>query len=137
MNEDQLFMNEGQPPINQGMQTPDYAVFRCGYPDDWDNGLEMFGIYDKLENYGGVMVGLPNALCWPPPASFSWNWRRLLTEADYQALSFPPGWQTELYHGVVMAWTVAEAEALPAEMKQYREEARQWIDENIPATLEE
>jgi hypothetical protein len=120
------------------MQIPDYAVFRCGklvnLNEEYDR---LYGSYDKQEVYGGVMVGVPYALCWPPPAWFTWDWRRLLSEADYQALSFPPGWQTELYRGVVLAWTVAEAEALPAEMGQYREEARRWIVRHVPATLEE
>ena len=120
------------------MQIPDYAVFRVGELIGWDDEhLRMYGSYDKLELYGGVTVGLPTALCWPPPASFTWDWQRLLPEAEYQALSFPPGWQTKLYRGVVLAWTAAEAEALPAEMDQYREQARRWIEHHVPAALEE
>ena len=123
---------------DEGMRLPDYAVFRCGELVDWNEHdlLPMFGIYDKLELYSGVMVGLPTALCWPPPASFTWDWRRRLSAADYQALSFPPGWQTELYRGVVLAWTAAEAAALPA-MEQYREEARRWIEKHVPAEIQE
>jgi hypothetical protein len=118
---------------------PDYAVFRCGYLLGWDDDSDqLYGNYDKLEIYDGVMVGLPYALCWPPFASWTWDWHRLLSEADYQALSFPPGWQTELYRGVVQAWTVAEAEALPAELlEKYREEAKRWIEEHVLAHLKE
>lgn len=119
-------------------QIPDYAVFRCGELVDIDDYADrMYGVYDKQEYYGGVLVGVPYNLCWPPPATFTWNWNRLLTEADYQALSFPPGWQTELYRGVVLAWTVAEAEALPAELEQYRKEAKRWIEGHVPTNLEE
>ncbi len=114
------------------MKIPDYAVFRCGeLVEDSDQWLRMYGNHDKQELYAGVMVGEPNALCWPPPASLAWDWKRLLSEADYQTLSFPPGWQTELYRGVVIAWTVAEAETLPTE--QYREEAKRWIERYVPA----
>lgn len=120
------------------MQIPDYAVFRVGHLVDLDNEyLRLFGAYDKQELHGGVLVSMPSALCWPPPAWFSWDWKRLLTEEEYQALSFPPGWQTELYRGVVMAWLVAEAEAFPTEMDQLCEQARQWIDRHVPTSLED
>jgi hypothetical protein len=120
------------------MQIPDYAIFRCGSLD-WadDNYLALFGTYDKQEVYEGVFVGDPPALCWPPIAMFWWDWKRLLSEEDYQALSFPPGWQTELYRGVVLVWTSAEAETIPAELESYREEARRWIEKHVPATLED
>ena len=92
----------------------------------------MYGVYDKQEVYSGVMVGLPYALCWPPPAWFTWNWKRLLSEEDYRALSFPPGWQTELYRGVVLTWTDVEVEALAADLDQYRKEARALGGEERP-----
>lgn len=117
------------------LQIPDYAVFRCGHlistNDDYDR---LHGSYDKQELYAGC---LPSALCWPPPASFTWDWKRLLLREGYQALSFLPGWQTELYRGMVLAWTSVEAVAVPVEIEWYGEEAKCWIEKHVPAALEE
>lgn len=61
------------------MQIPDYAVFRCGHLLGWGDDYEqMYGAYDKEELYAEVLTGLPSALCWPSPASFTWDWKRLL-----------------------------------------------------------
>ena len=119
------------------MQIPEYAVFRCGQRVPVDEYTRLSGSAAQQELAGGVLVGAPSALCWPPPASFTWDWKRLLSEEDYQAISSPPGWQTEWYRGVVVAWTMAEAEAIPAELDQYRQVAKQWIDRHVPAILEE
>jgi len=119
------------------MQIPEYAVFRCGQLVHLDDYAQLSGSATQQELAGGVLVGAPSALCWPPPASFTWDWKRLLSEADYHAIAWPPGWQTELYRGVVLAWTVAEAAALPAEWDQYRQAAKRWINEHVPASLEE
>ena len=45
---------------------------------------------------------------------------RRLSDADSLALTFPPGWQTERYRGVVLAWTIAAAEASDLDLGGYR-----------------
>lgn len=102
----------------------DYALFRCGQLLGLAEYEQMGG--EKLELWSGVLYDVPSPLCWPPPATFTKG--RRLAEAEYQALSFPPGWHTELYRGVVLAWTAAEASASDVDLEQHREEARHWID---------
>lgn len=115
------------------MIIPDFAVFRCGQ-------LLGFEDYDRLapekvELWEGVMPDLPSPLCWPPPATFTSG--RLLSEADYQALTVPPGWQTELYRGVVLAWTVAEVAASDLDLDGFREQAKRWIEQHVPSPAQE
>ena len=106
------------------MNIPDSAVFRCG---------QLLGIkeYERmgresLELWSGVLYDAPSPLCWPPPATFTRG--RRLEEAEYQSLSFPPGWQSELYRGVVLVWTLEEAKASDIDLEQYRTQAKRWID---------
>lgn len=108
------------------MVIPDYALFRCGQLLKAREYERMGG--DKLELWSGVLFDPPPAFCWPPAAAFTRG--RRLSEAEYQALSFPPGWQTELYRGAVLAWTVAEAAASDIDLDQYREQARRWLDKH-------
>ena len=82
---------------------------------------------EKIELWDGVLSDPPPPFCWPPAAAFTRG--RVLSEAEYQALSFPPGWQTERYRGVVLAWTQAEAEASDIDLPAYQEQAKRWIDE--------
>jgi hypothetical protein len=106
------------------MIIPDYALFRCGQLLRIKEYERMGG--EKLELWSGVMFDVPSPLCWPPPATFTKG--RLLAEPEYQALSFPPGWQTELYRGVVLAWTLGEASASDLDLEQHREQAKHWLD---------
>ena len=99
---------------------PHYAVFRCGERLTIEAYEQMGG--EKQELLAGVMLDAPHPLCWPPPATFTRG--ALLTEAQYQALTFPPGWQTELYQGVVLAWRMQEAEAGEIDVDQ----ARRWVE---------
>ena len=111
------------------MIIPDYALFRVGQRVTVEEYERLVG--EKLELWAGVLTDLPAPLCWPPPAAFTRG--RRLSEANYQTLTFPPGWQTELYRGVVLAWTQAEASVL--DLEGQRDQAKRWIDEH--ATLEE
>lgn len=108
----------------EAMRIPDYAIFRCGQLLTVEDYERLGG--EKLELWSGVLNDVPQPLCWPPPATFSRG--RTLSEAEYQTLSFPPGWQTEWYRGVVLAWMVAETEANEVDLEAYREAARRWID---------
>lgn len=45
---------------------------------------------------------------------------RRLPDADSLAFTFPPGWQTERSRSVVLAWTIAEAEASDLDQGGYR-----------------
>ena len=110
------------------MSIPDYAVFRCGQLLTVEEFERLAP--EKVELWSGVMPDMPSPLCWPPPATFTRE--RRLSEGEYQALSFPPGWQTELYRGVVLAWTQAEAEAGDLNLDGYREEAKRWIEQHTP-----
>jgi hypothetical protein len=106
------------------MMISDYALFRCGQLLRAEEYERMGG--EKLELWAGVLFDVPTPFCWPPPAAFTRG--RLLTEAEYQALVIPPGWQTELYRGIVLAWTEAEARTSDIALEQYRAEARRWLD---------
>jgi hypothetical protein len=106
------------------MVIPDYALFRCGQLLKAKEYRQMGG--DKLELWSGVLFDPPPAFCWPPAAAFTRG--RMLSEVEYQTLSVPQGWQTELYRGVVLAWTVAEADASDIDLEHYRQQARHWID---------
>lgn len=70
-----------------------------------------------------------------PAATFRRGHR--LSEADYQALPVPPGWQTECYRGVVLVWTVAEAEASDRNLEGYRDEVKRWIEQHASLDRED
>jgi|SRR5579859_1257526 len=106
------------------MIIPDYALFRCGQLLRFEEYEQMGG--PKLELWDGVLFDPPPAFCWPPAAAFTRG--RRLAEAEYQTLTLPPGWHTELYRGVVLAWTLAEAEASAIDLDQYHAQAKRWID---------
>lgn len=74
------------------------------------------------------MTDVHSPLCWPPAATFTRG--RQLSDVEYQALSFPPGWRTELYRGVVLAWAQAEAEASDLDLDGERDQAKRWIDQH-------
>jgi len=105
---------------------PDHALFRVGQLSTAEEYERLVG--EKLELWSGVLTDVPPVLCWPPRAAFTHG--QMLSEANYQALTFPPGWQTELYRGVVLAWTEAEAEDRDLDLDGYREQAKRWIDQH-------